>query len=461
MRRVHFIGIGGYSMSGLALALHARGIRVTGSDVKPSARTDRLRAAGVPVTFGHRAENVGDADTVVYTTDVPESNPERQAARERGLRLVHRSEVLAAVLADRRAVLVTGSHGKTTTTSMIGVVLEAAGWDPLVLVGGEVEAFGGANVRLGNGPWAVAEADESDGSLVRYAPTVAVLTNVEPEHLDHYGGSFDRLVDTLAAFAGKVPPEGLVVLGADDARLRALAERVGRPAATYALEAPADWTARIVRQDPFGTTFEARFRDRPAATVRLRVPGRHNVANALAALAVARFLGIPADTAAGALTGFVGAHRRFEMLAAHDGILVVDDYAHHPTEIRATLAAARQVAPGRVLAVFQPQRYSRTRQLWDAFVDVLGDADGMLVTEIYAPAGETADPAVSGRRLAEATARRHPGRRVLYAPGLEWAADWFEAHARPGDLVLSMGAGDVWRVTHALAARLAGRRQPV
>jgi UDP-N-acetylmuramate--alanine ligase len=448
-------------MSGLALALSARGIQVSGSDVKSSARTDRLRAAGVPVVFGHRAENVGDADTVVYTTDVPENNPEREAAQKRGLRLVHRSEILAELLAGYRTVLVTGSHGKTTTTSMIGVILAAAGRDPLVLVGGEVDAFGGANVRLGRGEWAVAEADESDGSLVRYQPTVAVLTNVEPEHLDHYGGSFARLVETLAAFASKVPTDGLVVLGVDDPRLRALAEQMDRPRVTYALSAAADWTARIVRADPFGTVFEVHAAGRPAKTLRLKLPGRHNVANALAALAVADFLGISADTAAQALAGFIGAHRRFELLGASDGILVVDDYAHHPTEIRATLAAARQVSPGRVLAVFQPQRYSRTRQLWDSFVEVLGDADSMLVADIYAPAGETADPAVGGRSLAEAAARRHPGRRVLYAPSLAWAADWLEAHARPGDLVLSMGAGDVWRVTHALAARLAGRRQPV
>ncbi|MCL8207884.1 MAG: UDP-N-acetylmuramate--L-alanine ligase [Actinomycetia bacterium] len=461
MRRVHFIGIGGYSMSGLALALHAQGIAVTGSDVRPSARTDRLLAAGVPVAFGHRPENLGDADTVVYTTDVPEDNPERRAARDRGLRLLHRSEILAGLLAGRRTILVTGSHGKTTTTSMIGVVLAHAGWDPLVLVGGEVDAFEGANVRLGSGAWAVAEADESDGSLVRYAPTVAVLTNVEPEHLDHYGGSFERLVATLAGFAAKVPPEGLAVLGIDDPRLRRLAETLTGPVATYGLDTAAEWTARILRRDPFGTAFEAWWQGSPLATVRLRVPGRHNVANALAALAVASFLGIAPETAAAALARFGGAHRRFELLAAQDGILVVDDYAHHPTEIRATLAAARQVSRGRVLAVFQPQRYTRTRQLWDGFVEVLGDADSMLVLDVYAPAGETPDPAVSGRRLAEAAASAHPSRRVRYAPGLPWAVDWLEAHARPGDLVLSMGAGDVWRVTHALAARLKGRRPPV
>lgn len=461
MQRVHFIGIGGYSMSGLALALKARGFDVTGSDARSSERTARLVRAGIAVSYGHRAENVGIADTVVFTTDVPETNPERRAAQDHGLSILHRSELLAWLMREHRTVLVTGTHGKTTTTSMIGLILKAAGMDPLILVGGDVSELGNSNVYLGGGPWVVAEADESDGSFLRYQPTVAVVTNVESEHLEHYGGSFDNLVQAMRAFVAKVPNDGLCVLGVDETRRVSIAEACAGSVETYGDVATADWKAQEIRLDPAGTRFLVTYSGRVLGPMTLKVPGRHNVLNALAATAAANFLGVPFATIARALASFGGAKRRFQTLSWVHGIRVVDDYAHHPTEIRATLAAARQVTRGRVLAGFQPQRYSRTEQLWPAFLEVLGGADAMLVTDIYAPAGETPNPSVEAPRLVEEARARHPDAQILYASTLEAMCRWFEDHARPGDTVLTMGAGDIWRVSHALATRLSGKRTPV
>ncbi|EKP94560.1 UDP-N-acetylmuramate--L-alanine ligase [Thermaerobacter subterraneus] len=458
-KRVHFIGIGGYGMSGLARVLLARGARVSGSDVRPSDRTRWLAGNGAEVHIGHDARHVAGADLVVYNTDVPADNPELVAARQAGIPVWHRSQVLADLLNHRQAVAVTGTHGKTTTTAMTGLVLVAGGLDPTVLVGGEVPEFGAATARLGHGPWVVAEACESDGTFLRYFPRIAVVTNVEPEHLDHYEGDFRRLLDAFRGFLGNVRPGGLVVACGDHPVVRQLL--AGLPAgrvrvARYGVEAEdCHLRARDVQTGPEGTRFSVWQEGRPLGEVTLAVPGEHNVLNALAALAVGLEVGVPFGVAAQALAGFHGAKRRFQVIHDRDGILVVDDYAHHPTEIRATLRAARQRrgAAGRVIAVFQPQRYSRTRLLMDEFARAFGDADKVILTEIYAPPGERPIPGVSSAVLAERIAQEE-GRPVDLFASREDLIEHLLATVRPGDLVLTMGAGDIWTVARDLARRL-------
>ncbi|QIA26329.1 UDP-N-acetylmuramate--L-alanine ligase [Thermaerobacter sp. PB12/4term] len=458
-KRVHFIGIGGYGMSGLARVLLARGARVSGSDVRPSDRTRWLAGNGAEVHIGHDARHVAGADLVVYNTDVPADNPELVAARQAGIPIWHRSQVLADLINHRQGVAVTGTHGKTTTTAMTGLVLVAGGFDPTVLVGGEVPEFGTATARLGHGPWVVAEACESDGTFLRYFPRIAVVTNVEPEHLDHYEGDFRRLLDAFRGFLGNVRPGGLVVACGDHPVVRQLL--AGLPAgrvrvARYGVEAEdCHLRARDVQTGPEGTRFSVWQDGRPLGEVTLAVPGEHNVLNALAALAVGLEVGVPFGVAAQALAGFHGAKRRFQVIYDRDGILVVDDYAHHPTEIRATLRAARQRrgAAGRVIAVFQPQRYSRTRLLMDEFARAFGDADKVILTEIYAPPGERPIPGVSSAVLAERIAQEE-GRPVDLFSSREDLIEHLLATVRPGDLVLTMGAGDIWTVARDLARRL-------
>ncbi len=457
--RIHFIGIGGYSMSGLALALQAQGALVSGSDHRRSERTLRCEEAGIRVSYGHDAVNIGDATEVVFSTDVPRDNPELAAARERGLRIRHRSEMLAQLIAPRRAVCVTGTHGKTTTTSMVGAILMEAGWDPLVLVGADVADFGNRNVHLGEGGWAVAEADESDGSFLRYAPDVAVVMNLEPEHLEHYGGRFSAVVEAVDRFVGQVVPGGVAVLSAEDPVLAGVAARTATPVLTFG--AGGDVTAEQVVLAPDGSTFDISWRGDPLGTVHLRLPGRHNVDNALAAVAVARHVGVGTELAVRALANFVGARRRFETVALQDGIRIVDDYAVHPTEIRATIQAARQLTPGRVLAVVQPHRTERVQNLWPEFQDVLAEADVTFVTDVYIPPG-TAAPADGAdglaRRLATAGRARRPGAHIEYSGSVDATIARLLKEMRSGDTILALGAGDVSRLASTLGERVRGCR---
>ena len=451
---VHFVGVGGVSMSGLAGALAKLGVVVSGSDVTASVRTQRLAAAGVPVRLGHTAAAVAalaPGTLVVHSTDVPPDNPELVEARARGLRVAHRSVVLDWFLRERatRAVAVTGTHGKTTTTAMTAACLTAAGLDPTVFVGAEVAGLEGGNYRLGGGDAAVAEADESDASFLRYSPDVAVATNVEPEHLEHYGGSFDQVLAAYAVFFGRIRGDGVALVCADDPRLTRLATAAPR-IATYGLGPGADLRAVDLRARPAGTSFSVRHRQQPLGTFHLRVPGRHNVANALAALAAGLELGAPLDACAQALADYRGAGRRFEVLTEAAGVTVVDDYAHHPTEVAATLRAARERGARRVLAVFQPHRYRRTGQLWDDFGPAFRDCDQLFMTEIYGPAGEDRLEGVSGAALAELVAQRS-GVAVRFHAGLDELTAAVSEAMRPGDLVLVMGAGSVTTV----AARLA------
>lgn len=453
----HFVGIGGYGMSGLAQILLERGMRVTGSDVKPSERTVRLAAFGATVFIGHDPSHVALADVVVYSTDVPYDNPELEIARRRGLAVVHRSEVLAGLINNAYGIAVTGTHGKTTVTSMIACVMEHARLDPTAVIGAEVD-FYGSNAKLGNSPYVVAEADESDGSFVRYHPRIAVVTNIEPEHLDNYGGEFHRLREAFATFLGHVPAGGLAVISTDDPRVREIGLRLECPTITYGLGPEAGLTARDIVSGQEETTFRVIADGNELGEVSLVVPGVHNVANALAAVAVGRRLGVTFADMAAALRGFHGAKRRFQVIGRADSIMVVDDYAHHPTEIMATLRAARQRTSNRVIAVFQPQRYSRTRMLLDEFGRAFGQADEVILTDIYSPPGDRPIDGVTAEALA-ALIRQNEKREVNCISRKDDIVEYLMDIARPGDVILTMGAGDIWTVATSLAQRLqaAGR----
>ena len=445
-RRVHLVGIGGAGMSAIARILAQRGHVVSGSDLHEGRAVTALRALGVRIGVGHDAEHVGDAEVVVTSTAVPEANPEVVAARARGIPVVARARMLADILAGDRAVLVAGTHGKTTTTSMIVVGLHAAGIDPTFAIGGELNEAG-TNAHAGSDPVAIAEADESDRSFLAYEPDIAIVTNVELDHPEVYG-DLDDVLDAFVAFLARRRPGGHAIVCIDDPGARALLGRIDGPVTTYGTSAEAD--VRIVQRDGTTQVLIAG----TAHPIELAVPGDHNLLNAAAAVATARLLGAPVDVALEGLTRFRGAARRFQHLGEVDGVLVVDDYAHHPTELRATLAAARTLDPDRVICVVQPHRYSRTAALGEELGRAAAGADLVVVTEVYG-AGEDPVPGVNG--LLVARAAEAAGARVRHEPHLASVADALADEVRPGDLVLVTGAGDVSQVGPALLARLTGR----
>lgn len=457
-RHVHFVGIGGIGMSGIAELLANLGYAVTGSDARRSEATTRLtQAFGVTVFEGHDAAHVGEADVVVFSSAVRPENPELAEARRRGIPVIPRAEMLAELMRLRFAIAVAGSHGKTTTTSMIALVLERAGLDPTAVIGGRLSAFG-SNARLGRGELMVAEADESDRSFLMLLPSIAVMTNIDHEHMDTYG-SFEELQHAFADFANKVPFYGTVVACADDASLSAILPNVKRPVVTYGLDNPRAHVRGVdVELGSFGGRCRVvrRHADETAedlGVLTLAVPGRHNLQNALAAVAVGEAVGLEFSRVAAALAGFHGAERRFERHGEVDGVLVVDDYGHHPTEIAAVLAAARASFDRRIVVAFQPHRYSRTRALFDEFGPSLSGADEIVLTGIYA-AGEDPIPGVTVETLA-ASITRGCGRPVRVVPKLDDLVPALVGMARPGDLILTLGAGSIAGVPRRLVAALA------
>ncbi|MEO6462643.1 MAG: UDP-N-acetylmuramate--L-alanine ligase, partial [Candidatus Eisenbacteria bacterium] len=412
-RKIHFIGIGGSGMSGLAEVLLTMGYQVSGSDLKTSDVTDRLLAAGGRVFMSHHERNVEGTHIVVYSSAVQADNPELRAAIARGLPVIPRAEMLAELMRMKYGIAVGGAHGKTTTTSMVGAILLEGGLDPTIVVGGRVHSLG-TNARLGHGQYLVAEADESDGSFIRLVPAIAVITNLDEEHLDHYG-SMEGLEAAFVEFGDRVPFYGLVVLCADNARLMRLAPRMSRRTMTYGISAGA-LQATNLALSPAGVRFDVVCDGRPMGVIEMPIVGRHNVQNALAAVAVGIELEVPFPHIAAALAQFEGVGRRFERKGEAGDILVIDDYAHHPTEIMATLAGARQLGRERVVVVFQPHRFSRTRSLAREFGACFDDADLVLVTDIYA-AGEPPIPGVTAELIVGA-ARSHGHRNVVYAGDL-------------------------------------------
>ncbi len=442
----HFVGIGGYGMSAIAYVLKGQGTEVTGSDVQPSSRTERLARIGVPIAYGHREENQAGADVVVYSTDVPQDNVEVLAARRRGAQVVHRSEMLARILESGRGICVTGTHGKTTTTSMISAILIEGGLDPSVVVGGELDWLGG-NARIGHGPIVIAEADESDGSFLRYHPEITVLTNAEPEHLDHYQGDFANVVAAYRTFLAGTT--GKAFICHDSPLVREIARSSGRACSSYGLARGGDYRAmRVVPVAGGGHRFTAIGPNGPIGRFELHIPGLHNVRNALAAIAVADGLGVPPAVMIAALRRFRNAARRFEVVGRGQGMTVVSDYAHHPTEIAAVLEAARELRPQRVLAVFQPQRYARTKLLFGEFAQAFRQADEVWLLDIYSPPGEAPIPGISSERLAQSMAAF--GTKVHHVHGADETEARLHEAMKPGDVVMVMGAGDVYRLAQNL-----------
>jgi UDP-N-acetylmuramate--alanine ligase len=452
-RHVHFVGIGGIGMSGIAELLANLGFDVSGSDLKRSAVTDRLATLGIRVDLGHESAHVGDADVVVISSAVRPTNPEVVEAARRQVPVIPRAEMLAELMRLRFSIAVAGAHGKTTTTSMIALVLERAGLDPTAVIGGRLSAFG-SNARLGQGEFMVAEADESDRSFLKLFPTIAVITNIDHEHLENYGG-FDDLQQAFVDFANKTPFYGGVVACLDDANLASVLPRMTRRITTYGLDSEAaDVIATDVVMAPMSVTAIVKGRDRVVlGTLALAVPGRHNLLNALAAVAVGMELGLSFDRVASGLKDFRGAERRFDVRGEPNGILVVDDYGHHPTEIAAVLAAARTLGR-RIVVAFQPHRYSRTASLMDAFGPALAAADHIVLTDIYA-AGEDPIAGVTLDALGEAI-RRSVTVPVDLVPQLDDLLPAIVRVARPGDVVITLGAGSIGTVPDRLVAELGG-----
>ncbi|HVF47061.1 MAG TPA: UDP-N-acetylmuramate--L-alanine ligase [Pyrinomonadaceae bacterium] len=454
VKRIHFIGIGGIGMSGIAEVLCDLGFVVSGSDIKKSKNTDRLESThGVKVYEGHAAENVGNAQVVVYSSAVKEDNPEIVVAKKMGIPVIPRAEMLAELMVLKPyAVAVSGTHGKTTTTSMVATLLGHAGMDPTTVVGGVVESLG-SNAKLGKSEWFVTEADESDRSFLMLYPTIAVVTNIDKEHMESYKG-MDDVVQCFTDFVNKVPFFGAAVICLDDPNVQLIIPKIKRRRVTYGLSAQADISAHDIRfNDAFGSTFNVSRGGETLGQIGLPVPGKHNVYNALAATAVAMELEIPFDQIIEAFAGFRNANRRFQFKGEVSGITVVDDYGHHPTEILATLSAAKNSAGSRrTVVVFQPHRYSRTRELMDDFVVAFNNADVVFITDIYAASEEPIE-GVSAEVLTH-NIRRYGHKNVSYIGDIDTATEKVCGFLQEGDLVITLGAGNVTRLSDEILEAL-------
>lgn len=444
VRTIHFVGIGGIGMSGIAEVLLTQGFRVTGSDLRRGDSVVRLEKLGATVHIGHDASNIGEADVVVRSTAVQLENVEVAAARERRIPVIRRAEMLAELMRLKHGIAVAGTHGKTTTTSMLATCLAAGGIDPTIVIGGRLDSLGGTNARLGQGDYLVAEADESDGSFMHLAPTVALVTNIDAEHLDHHG-TVQALEETFLDFMRKVPFYGFAVLCADHPVVQGMIPQVGRRIVTYGMSRQADYRASNIRHDGVTTTFRVHYRDLTLGEISLDMPGNHNVSNALGAIACAMELEVAFTTIKESLYKFTGVRRRFTLRGEAAGVQVVDDYGHHPVEIEATLQAAEAAFPERrVVAVFQPHRYSRLRDLWDDFAAAFNQASEVVVCPVY-PAGESPMEGVDHVQIGKTIAERgHRG--VTVVDDLEHAVRHLVETAKDGDVVVTLGAGNVNRV---------------
>lgn len=439
-KHVHFVGIGGMGMSAIARIMLERGYIVSGSDLRSTELTENLERMGATIYQGHATEYLGGAEMVVYSSAVPGDNPELSAAKNSKVELLHRADALAQIINDAKGLAVAGAHGKTTTTSMLGLTLAGCGLDPTVMVGAFSDDLAG-NARLGCGPYVVAEADESDHSFLKYTPYAAIITNVDPDHLENFDGDFNKLIDAYRKFLDKVKPEGFSVLCTDDPILRDMQAGAKHKTFSYGFNNDADYRAFNLEFSPSGSTFDICYQGSKLAEVELSVPGEHNVLNALAVLATGHQLGIDITCLAKAIRNFHGARRRFQRIGQHNDILVVDDYAHHPTEIKATLRAAKLQEKKRVVAFFQPKRYTRTKFLFNEFTEAFADADILILSEIY-PFGEDPIPGITSEALQEAIEAK-TGREVILLPyrHSEIVAKLMEI-LEPGDLAMIMGAGD-------------------
>jgi len=458
VRHVHFVGIGGIGMSGLAEILRTLDFDVSGSDLKPNEHTRRLEGLGVRFFFGHAAAHVNGADVVVYSSAIDPHNPEIARAHALEIPIIPRAEMLAELMRTRYAITIAGSHGKTTTTSLVATVLRAAGLDPTVVVGGKVNALG-SNARLGEGDLFVAEADESDGSFLKLTPTIAVVTNIDPEHLDHYG-THDAVKEAFVQYANRVPFYGLCVMCIDHPNVQEVLPRIERRHVTYGVSRQADYRAKNAHYEGLATHFDAFRRDEPLGRFVIQMPGAHNVLNTLSVIAVADELEVPLDVTRDAIGAFHGVQRRFTVLGQpaftkngkRGEVMIVDDYGHHPAEIEATLDAAQRGFDRRVVVAFQPHRYTRTRLLFDEFTRAFNKADVVIVTDVY-PGGEKPLEGATGEALAEAI-RVHGHHAVSFVRDKKLVAKALHEVIEPGDIVIALGAGDINASARELLAML-------
>lgn len=450
-QHLHFVGIGGIGMSGIAEVLLNLGYEISGSDTKLTPITERLSALGAKIREGHRAENIAGAKVLVVSSAVKADNPEVVEARRLQIPVIPRGELLAELMRLKFGIAIAGSHGKTSTTSMTATILSEAGKDPTVVVGGRVGAMGGSNARIGRSDFLVVESDESDGSFLKLAPILAVVTNIDREHLDHYS-SLDEIRAAFTDFVNKVPFYGAAILCLDDENVQQILPSVNRRVITYGRSRQAEVEIRKQQCGPAFSDFCLHHRGSDIGEFRIGVPGAHNVLNATAAVAVALELGVEPQAIRTALSGFTGVDRRFQVRGRERGITVVDDYGHHPTEIRATLAAAKLGKYRRILVIFQPHRYTRTRDLMDEFASSFHQADALFILDIYA-ASEPPIEGVTTPALVERI-REFGHRAVEYTPGQDDAIQRVLEEAREGDLVLTLGAGNVWQAGEGLLERL-------
>ena len=448
VQRIHFVGIGGIGMSGIAEVLLNLGYGVSGSDIRRSPVTDRLAALGGRIQIGHAADNLALANVVVVSSAVRPDNIEVMEAKKRQIPVIPRGEMLAELMRLKYSIAIAGAHGKTSTTSMVATVLVHAGYDPTAVIGGRLNALG-SNAKLGSGEFIVAEADESDGSFLKLSPTIAIVTNIDREHLDHYG-DFAAVQDAFVAFINKVPFYGAAILCLDDPNVQAVVPRVERRIITYGTSNQADLIAAHVKIVGFGSSYEVRSQAGALGTIHLQIPGQHSVMNSLAAVAAGLELDVPFTAIAEALGAFQNADRRFQIKGEARGVLVVDDYGHHPAEIIATLSAARKSCDRRIVAVFQPHRFTRTASLEEDFARAFYHADVLIVLPIY-PAGEDPIPGVTAERLVSLV-EKFGHRDVTFAPDFAAAEELLGARLLPGDLLLTLGAGDVWKIGERVLA---------
>ena len=449
-QHIHFVGIGGIGMSGIAELLLNLGYRVSGSDLKRTDLTQRLASLGAAVYYGHVQENITDVDVVVISSAVRPDNPELMAAQERSIPVIPRAEMLAELMRLKYGIAVAGAHGKTTTTSLVAAVLGHGGIDPTVVIGGRLNTTN-TNAQLGSGDFLVAEADESDGSFLKLSPTIAVVTNIDREHMDFYK-SIREIKKTFLEFINKVPFYGLSVICLDNENLQSLIPKIRKRFQTYGCAAQADLQARDIALQGFTSSFSVWHHEQLLGTVEQKIPGMHNVYNSLAAIGVGLELKVPFAVIREALAQFRGVQRRFQVRAEKQGIIWVDDYGHHPTEIKTTLRTAKEVWQRRLVVVFQPHRYSRTRDLYREFMVAFYDADVLLVTDIY-PAGESPIPDVTARGLCEGL-REHGCRDVTHIPRTNDVREHLKSILKSGDIVLTLGAGDVWKAGETLMQEL-------
>jgi UDP-N-acetylmuramate--alanine ligase len=450
IKNIHFIGIGGIGMSGIAEVLLNLGYQISGSDVKESEVTRRLQSLGCEIHYGHHKENVREADVVVVSSAIRPGNLEIEVAEERLIPIIPRAEMLAELMRMKVGIAIAGTHGKTTTTSLIATVLGAGGLDPTVVIGGRLNSIG-SNAKLGQGEFLVTEADESDGSFLKLMPTIAVVTNIDPEHLDFYQ-NIEEIKEAFLHFVDRIPFFGLAVLCLDHPNIQGLIPKLKKRFTTYGLTTQADFQAKEIEFDELSTTFDVLHQRKEIGRLRIRMPGIHNVYNALATVATAFELDIPFPVIQETLRDFGGIQRRFQLKGEKKGILVVDDYGHHPVEIMATLKAAKTGWKRRVVAVFQPHRYTRTQALYKDFLTAFYDADVLVLTDIY-PAGEERIKGVESKALSEGI-REYGHKDVTYLSDKKDIVDHLLRIVVPGDMVITLGAGDIWQVSEELVKRL-------